>query len=211
MQAYDRPRQALAVAAAMLAGCVDAVGFLSGDRYFVSFMSGNTTRLGIDVATAPPTAVVPLMLIAGFVAGVVGGALIATVAGARRKSAVLATVALLLAGAAGANAAGFGALTLGLLVLAMGAINNTFQRGGEVAVGLTYMTGALVRFGQGLAAHLLGRGGEGWSLWLVLWLGLALGAVVGATGWLHAPLLTLWGAATWAGVLGLAALRLPNG
>lgn len=36
----------LAVAAAALAGYVDAVGFLSADRYFVLFMSGNTTRLG---------------------------------------------------------------------------------------------------------------------------------------------------------------------
>ena len=34
-------------------------------------------------------------------------------------------------------------------VLAMGALNNVFRRNGEVAIGITYMTGALVRFGQG--------------------------------------------------------------
>ena len=69
---------------------------------------------------------------------------------------------------------------LGLLVLAMGALNNTFQRDGEVSVGLTYMTGALVRFAQGLAARLTGTGGEGWANWLALWLGLALGGLAGA-------------------------------
>lgn len=209
MQSYDRSRQALAVAAAMLAGCVDAVGFLSADRYFVSFMSGNTTRLGVDLAAAPAAAMVPLLLIAGFVAGVTGGALIAALAGDRRKVAVLGTVAVLLAAAAVTNALHSGLLTLGLLVLAMGAINNTFQRGGEVAVGLTYMTGALVRMGQGVAARLLGRGGEGWSMWALLWLGLALGAFAGASGWLHAPHLMLWLAALWAAALCAAASRLP--
>lgn len=210
MQRYDRSRQALAVAAAMLAGSVDAVGFLSADHYFVSFMSGNTTRLGVDLVTAPEAAAIPLLLVAGFLAGVVGGALVAALAGPRRKVAVLAAVASLLAGAAAAHALGQGHATLGFLVVAMGAINNTFQRGGEVAVGLTYMTGALVRAGQGLAARLLGRGGEGWSLWAVLWLGLAFGAFAGATGWIHAPRLVLWIAAGWAAALAGAAAMLKE-
>ena len=68
---------------------------------------------------------------------------------------------------------------LGASVLAMGALNNVFRRNGEVAVGVTYMTGALVRFGQGLATRITrgdpsGRLAAGW-----LWLGLAAGAVFG--------------------------------
>jgi hypothetical protein len=43
------------------------------------------------------------------------------------------------------------------MVLAMGAVNNAFQRGGEIAVGLTYMTGAPVRLGQGIGAALMGE------------------------------------------------------
>lgn len=97
---------------------------------------------------------------------------------------------------------------LALLVMAMGTLNNTFQRGGEVSVGLTYMTGALVRMGQGLAAWLMGTGGEGWSGWLLLWLGLALGAVLGAIGWLHAPAYVLWIAAGWTGTLAFLSRRL---
>ena len=186
MHSYSHQRRRLAIAAAALAGFVDAVGFLSANSYFVSFMSGNTTRLGVDLVTSPQAALVPALLIAGFVAGVFGGAMLAARAGARRKVAVLTLVALLLAGAALAGVLTHHSVMLALLVLAMGALNNTFQRDGEVSVGLTYMTGALVRFAQGVAARLTGTGGEGWHNWLLLWISLATGAVLGAyvlIGW----------------------------
>ncbi|WP_088310511.1 YoaK family protein [Novosphingobium sp. B 225] len=208
MQSYDRPRRLLAILAAALAGYVDAAGFLSANRYFVSFMSGNTTRLGVDLVQDPRAAVVPALLLALFVAGVTGGALLAAKAGDRRKRVVLWTVAMLLAGAAVAHQGGLALATLALLVMAMGALNNTFQRQGEVAVGLTYMTGALVKLGQGLAARLNGTGGEGWIGWLLLWSGLALGAVAGAATWLHWPGIALWLASGWAALLALFAARL---
>ncbi len=208
MHSYDIPRRALAVAAASLAGFVDAAGFLSANRYFVSFMSGNTTRLGVDLVQDPAAARVPAMLLALFVAGVTGGALLAGRAGGRRKPVVLGAVALLLGLAATAHAMALPTTTLALLVLAMGAINNTFQRQGEVAVGLTYMTGALVRLGQGLAGRIMGQRGTQWSGWLLLWLGLASGAVAGAASWLHWPGLALWLACGWAAGLALSAARL---
>ncbi len=205
MNAIDRTRRRLAIAAAALAGYVDAVGFLSADRYFVSFMSGNTTRLGVDLIAAPRSAAIPALLVAGFVLGVFGGAVLAAKAGAQRKFAVLVLVAGLLGGAALSPRI---ELTLALLVLAMGALNNTFQRDGEVSVGLTYMTGALVRFGQGLAAKAMGAGNNGWEGWLMLWLGLALGAIAGAYAMIHWPGLALWLAALWALALALFARRL---
>lgn len=208
MQGYDLPRRALAVAAATLAGYVDAAGFLLANRYFVSFMSGNTTRLGVDLVEDPAAARVPAMLLALFVAGVTGGALLAGLAGGRRKPAVLGAVGLLLAGAALAHGAGMATATLALLVLAMGAINNTFQRQGEVAVGVTYMTGALVKLGQGLAARIMGNRGAAWGGWLLLWSGLAAGAVAGAACWLNWPQAALWLACGWALALALFAARL---
>jgi hypothetical protein len=72
-----------AIAAAALAGFVDAAGFLSAQGYFVSFMSGNTTRLGVDLALRPMMAIIPAMLIAGFLLGVFVGALLAARAGAQ--------------------------------------------------------------------------------------------------------------------------------
>lgn len=209
MHALDQPRRLLAIALAALAGFVDAAGFLAADRYFVSFMSGNTTRLGVDLASAPAMAWLPALLIGAFVAGVTGGALIAQRAGARRKPVVLALVAALLGLAAAFHVEQAGLPMLALLAAAMGALNNTFQRDGAVAVGLTYMTGALVRMGQGLAARLAGTGGDGWHNWLLLWLGLTGGALAGALCWLHLSDLALWLATGWTLALTLATRRLP--
>ena len=210
MNRFDRPRQALAIGLAALAGFVDAVGFLSADGYFVSFMSGNTTRLAVNLARDPMLATVPALLILGFVCGVTGGAVIAARAGTKRKSAVLFAVAALLALAAVSRMAGMGAPMLAMLVIAMGALNNTFQRDGEVAVGLTYMTGSLVRLGQGLASALLGEKRSGWGGYLLLWTGLALGAVAGAMGFGLMPVVMPWLAAGWALAMALAALRLKT-
>ncbi|MEN9718256.1 MAG: hypothetical protein RIQ99_1134 [Pseudomonadota bacterium] len=209
MQQIDQPRRQLAIALAALAGFVDAAGFLAANRYFVSFMSGNTTRLGVDLITTPATAWIPAVLITAFVVGVTGGALIAQRAADQRKPAVLGSVAMVLGAAAALHAAHAGLPMLILLAAAMGALNNTFQRGGTVSLGLTYMTGALVRMGQGLAARLSGQSGEGWHGWLLLWLGLSGGAVAGALGWTHWSDGALWLAAGWAALLALAARRLP--
>jgi len=163
MHRYDPARQRLALGLAGLAGLVDATGFVVAGGYFTSFMSGNTTRLGVALGTAPADALVPALLITGFIAGVTGGALLSDRAGSLRKPAVLAMVTALLTMASLARLLEHPAAMMAALVLAMGALNNTFQRDGEVSVGLTYMTGALVRFAQGLAAKVLAmeaRGGN---------------------------------------------------
>lgn len=206
---YDPARRRLAIALAAMAGFVDAVGFLSADGYFVSFMSGNTTRLGVALGTAPARALIPLLLIAGFIGGVTLGALIAKATGQRRKVAVLALVAALLLAGALARALGAELPMLAALVLAMGALNNTFQRGGEVAIGLTYMTGALVRIGQGLAARLAGDRSTGWQDWALLWCGLLTGASAGALLQMRLPFGCLWIAAAYALAMVALAIRLP--
>ncbi|MEO5604138.1 MAG: YoaK family protein [Novosphingobium sp.] len=180
MDTFDRPRQSLAIALAFLAGFVDALGFLSGDRYFVSFMSGNTTRLAVDLVTAPARALTPALLVVGFVAGVAAGSLVAAKAGAWRKPVLIALVAALLFAAAAWHAIGQAGAGLGAMVFAMGAVNNAFQRNGEVAVGVTYMTGALVKLGQGIGAALAGERRAGWTPHLLLWSGLFAGGVSGA-------------------------------
>ncbi len=205
MNRFDRSRQVLAVCLAGLAGFVDATGYLSAHGYFVSFMSGNTTRLAVNLAQDPRAAIAPLLLICGFVAGVVGGALVAARAGEARKPAVLGLVACLLMVAGMAGSGGWTNWALAAMVTAMGAINNTFQRDGEVAVGVTYMTGALVRLGQAIAARVMGRRGGSWAPHLMLWLGLAGGAVTGAVAFHHFGVEADWIACGWAWVLALAA------
>ena len=192
MHRYDRSRRALAFAIAGLAGFVDATGFLAADGYFVSFMSGNTTRLGVDLITAPEQALVPGGLIVGFVAGVVLGALVADFAGKWRKTIVTLLAALLLLGGVISRALGSTEGFLGCTVVAMGVLNNSFRQGGEVAVGVTYMTGALVRFGQGLAAWMRGSPREGWLANGALWLSLAIGAMCGAASFVSSAAWSGW-------------------
>ncbi len=69
----------------------------------------------------------------------------------------------------------------------MGLANNVFARDGEVTVGVTYMTGALVKFGQGLAARMTGEARPATRGYGMLWASLAAGAALG--GWLcsHEP------------------------
>jgi uncharacterized membrane protein YoaK (UPF0700 family) len=192
MHAYDNARRWLAMALAMLAGFIDATGFVASQQYFVSFMSGNTTRLSVSLATGAFSPLVPALLILGFVVGVTGGALVVRRAGRWRKTAVIAVSTALICGSAIARAIGSEPLFLACSVLAMGAINNTYSREMHVAVGLTYMTGALVRLGQGLAARLTGEIREGWFLNIVLWASLALGAVGGAAAATRIPAAAPW-------------------
>jgi len=63
MHRYDRSRRQFAIALSGLAGFVDSVGFLSAGGYFVSFMSGNTTRLGVSLGIDPAQALLPVLMI----------------------------------------------------------------------------------------------------------------------------------------------------
>ncbi len=176
---FDRPMQGFAIALAFLAGYVDALGFLTTSGFFVSFMSGNSTRLAVGIASDRSDATAAAILILCFVAGVAGGAIIGAVAGRRQSSAILILVAILLAAAA--LMVGHSAFcAAGVLALAMGAENTVFEREGEAPLGLTYMTGSLVRIGFGLAGMVTGRRYPGWGSYALLWLGLVVGAVTGA-------------------------------
>ena len=88
MLRYRKREIALAIASSTLAGYVDAIGFLSLGGFFVSFMSGNSTRLGVGVAGFSTEALIAGGLIASFVSGVVLGSLIGRVSGSKRQPAV---------------------------------------------------------------------------------------------------------------------------
>lgn len=79
-----------------------------------------------------------------------------------------------------------------LIAAAMGAVNSTFTRGGEVSVGLTYMTGALVKAGQLFAARLRGQARNGWLRYAALWAAITAGSAAGALSYLAAGLPVLW-------------------
>lgn len=180
MLRYDRRIRVLAACFSGVAGYVDAIGFLMTGGFFVSFMSGNSTRLGIGVAEGSPSTMFAAVLLVTFVVGVMMGAIVGRIARTHRRPAVLALVTGLLASALALHAVGGGLLAAIPMVLAMGAENTVFAEDGEVRIGLTYMTGTLVKLGKRLTTALLGGDRFGWVPFLVLWSGLLAGAVAGA-------------------------------
>src|ERR1700738_218226 len=93
----SRRNIALACALSALAGYVDGVGFLHLGGLFVSFMSGNSTRMGVSLAEGHwRSAVEALGLIVLFVIGAAAGSLIVLGHGANRQPWVLLAEALLL-------------------------------------------------------------------------------------------------------------------
>lgn len=211
MTRFDLRARSFATALSGLAGFVDAIGFLTLGGFFVSFMSGNTTRLGVGLAENAGDAAIAGGLILTFILGVMLGSWLGYRAGHRRPRAILLLVTGLLAASALADADGWRWLAAGLLALAMGAENAIFERDGEVQIGLTYMTGALVRFAQRAVAALMGVKNSGWQAFLLLWCGLALGAALGAAAWQVLGASALWIAVGFSALLCLLANRAMAG
>src|SRR2546429_7857768 len=91
----------LACALSALAGYVDGIGYLHLGGLFVSFMSGNSTRLGVTLAEGHwQHALDALELIVLFVAGAAAGSLIVLGRFAYRQPLILPVEALLLMAAA---------------------------------------------------------------------------------------------------------------
>lgn len=184
MTRLDRNARLMAICFAALAGMVDAIGFLASGGFFLSFMSGNSTRLSIGIATDAPYIAMVALLLAGFVAGVMAGSLIGRkriLAARKRQALILVIIAVLLAVAPLLAVHGMLLIALCLATFCMGAENTLFERDGSVSFGLTYMTGALVKVGQGLATMLSGGERLAWLPYLILWLGLISGAAIGAS------------------------------
>jgi uncharacterized membrane protein YoaK (UPF0700 family) len=189
---------ALAGLLAALAGMVDVIGYLHLNGLFVSYMSGNSTQLAAALGQGNlPAAGTIAKLVALFVLGAAAGQVLAGFTGEWHMSWVLAGVGVLLAIAA------LLATAPEPMVLAMGALNASMHRAGTIPVSLTFVTGALVRFGQGLGDFLTRRSGElKWLAQVVPWLGLITGATIGSAAFMR-----IGGAAIWVSVA-LAALLL---
>ncbi|MGB3846169.1 MAG: DUF1275 family protein [Sphingopyxis sp.] len=177
---FDRTHQHLAVGIAVLAGFVDAMGFVESAGFFVSFMTGNSTRLAVGLAEWSDAAMIAGGIILLFVAGVVAGSLAAARWTQRRTAVILLFVALLLALAAGLRLLSPGWLPVACLAFAMGVANAALEGQDGAVVGVTYMTGTLVQMGHKMANALRGTGDGRWRAHLWLWAGLVTGAVAGA-------------------------------
>jgi len=209
----SRRNVTLACALSALAGYVDGIGFLHLGGLFVSFMSGNSTRMGVSLAAGQwLIAAQAFGLIALFVVGAAAGSLIVLGRGVNRQPRVLLAEALLLAVAALAYAFGFPNAAVGAIVTAMGLENAVFQIRGGAGLGLTYVTGALVKVGQLAAMALSGGPRWAWVPNLLLWAALVMGSLCGALAYHWINLAAIWFAAAAALALsGMCVFLTPSG
>lgn len=204
MYRHDRRSRLLAGLLAAMAGMIDGIGFLGSGGFFVSFMSGNSTRLGVGLADRLEAALIACMLIGSFVLGVMLSTLAKRrIPGFGRPSAILTAVAAVLTGSALLAEWAPGLIVFAMLALTMGAMNLVFEEDGEIRIGLTYMTGTLVKLGSSLADALLGAGHRRWPPLLMQWLALVIGAGIGGQlfAWLGVQALWMAALAAWVAVL----------
>ena len=180
---------------AAVAGMVGAVAFIHSAGYFVTFMTGNTERAVVSWFTVTDTsqmagagAIAAITLIVAFVAGV-------WVASYCRRRfwqshphgpTVLTTGGLLTAAGLDFVYDGFDEpevrfVPIVVITFSIGALNTSFVKNGEVSVPLSYVTGTLVKLGQGIERHLTGGGTVyDWLGYALVYAGFLGGAAVGA-------------------------------
>ena len=199
---------ALAGLLAALAGMVDVIGYLHLNGLFVSYMSGNSTQLAAALGQGNlAQAGAITKLVAFFVLGAAAGQMLAGFTGEWRMSWVLGGVAVLL------TIAALLATAPEPMVFAMGALNASMHRAGSIPVSLTFVTGVLVRFGQGLGDFLTRRSSDlKWLAQAVPWIGLIAGATIGSAAFMRIGEAAIWVSVALAALL-LAcstAIRLPD-
>ena len=172
------PALILAGSMAFLAGATDAYGYVELRGLYVSFMSGNTTMLGMAVGGGNFARSAAIALLIGmFVIGAAAGEALFNVAGRFRTAAVVFAVSVVLC-----IPLAFPGWTVLALVLAMGALNAAMSKVGSASVSLTYVTGALVKFGQGAGNWVTGRRADlSWLLQAPMWASLLAGSTAAAT------------------------------
>lgn len=172
---------------AVLAGLLGATAFTHSDGYFVTFMTGNAQRavLGVfrdDVVLSLSAALLMLC----FVAGVV-------VASVFRRHfwvahphgpTVLTTFSLVTATALDIVVSGWSQgklefIPILLVVFGIGALNTSFVKEGEVSIPISYVTGTLVKMGQGIERHLAGGKVSDWLGYFLLCASFMVGAAAG--------------------------------
>lgn len=198
-------RLTVAVALALVAGYLDGCGFILLGGYFVSFMTGNTTRLAVDLSHLDAAAAgLAAALIVSFVLGVMAGSALTSPKTDRTVHILGAmTVAVALAAVLAPTAAP--PIAGSLLAFGMGAANTVLAQRQDVSFGVTYMTGALVKVGQGIVRALRGGDRWSWSRHLLMWSAVAVGALCGGAASAGLAAGALWVGASAAGALTIAA------
>ncbi|WDR03409.1 YoaK family protein [Devosia algicola] len=167
----------------LAAGYTDAIGFVLLGGFFTSFMSGNTTQLGIDVTTGMFDHVATLLaLILFFFGGGLTGSLLAHWNSRWANASVTALTGGYLALALILFSVGIpAAIALLFLAASAGSQNAILRPIGSARLGTTFVTGTLFMASQELARTLVDKNTNPvWIQHLAVWGALLIGAVWGA-------------------------------
>lgn len=147
-----------------IGGAVDATGFLLLFGLFTAHMSGNTTRLAVDLGTGVlgPDALARIAALVAFTAGLVVGVIVAAIAAGRGGRALTAEIlvlaAVMVVGDLARDGGGLGhrsalfVVLVGLLALAMGVQNGFLRRVAGTGVHTTFISGMLTSMAEDLVA-----------------------------------------------------------
>ncbi|MEK0372660.1 YoaK family protein [Corynebacterium mastitidis] len=176
----------LGVMLASLAGATGAAAWLYSSGWYVTFMTGNTERMVLEpIKGSAGAGLAALSAVVVFVIG----AFTATLARiyvwlhARHGAMVVTTVAIILSFASdlwlGAQDDALTPIPILFLAFGLGALNTSISRRGQVVMPLSYVTGTLVKIGQGAALHVAGKQRWMWMSQLATYAGFVAGAACG--------------------------------
>jgi uncharacterized membrane protein YoaK (UPF0700 family) len=172
-----------AVFVTAIAGYFDAVGYIQLGHLYVSFMSGNSTHLGMALAAGAWGDVVLAALVVGaFVLGAGLGTIVADRSEATRVGSVLLAELLVLLAAFGLALSINPDVALIGVAVAMGMQNAAHQLIAGADIGRSFITGALFSLGQALAKVFEGNKSDWRTIGVlaVSWLAFVCGVVVGS-------------------------------
>ncbi|MBS9535962.1 DUF1275 family protein [Mycobacterium sp. M1] len=172
---------------AALAGVLAATAFTRSAGYFVTFMTGNAGRAVLGVFRDDQwLSLSAAALLGAFLAGVISASLCRRhVWPAQPHGALLLTSAALFSATVvdwaieGGPTLPLPLLPITLVAYGVGALNTTFVRDGEVSIPLSYVTGTVVKLGQGIERHLSGGSVFDWLGHFLLFAGYVVGLLVG--------------------------------
>ncbi|KKB97617.1 YoaK family protein [Mycolicibacter arupensis] len=169
-----------------LAGVLAATAYAHSEGYFVTFMTGNAGRAALGLFTDSMwMSISAAALLVSFISGVVIASLChrhlwrSRPHGALRLTGASLLTATVVDWVEGGPALPVPLLPILLVAFGVGALNTTFVRDGEVSIPLSYVTGTVVKLGQGIERHISGGTIHDWFFNFMLLTGYISGATIG--------------------------------
>ncbi len=166
----------------LLAGFIDSIGYLGLGKVYLSFMSGNSTKLGIalfeaDYALWATTGTVVLL----FIAGAFVGTFITESWGKWHLTLILSVECVLFLFAILLSLLFHTQYIIFPIAMAMGMQNTMHQMVAHADVGKGFVSGTLFGIGQALAKAVRGKApASEWAVLALSWFIFVIGAALGA-------------------------------